>query len=167
MDVTIALQNMVVAAWVQGVGSCWMGAFDEGKLKDTLNLPADSAIVGAVAGTHASPCTAAAETTTIQRSRRVAARRLAWGKFTNAGQTCIAPDYVLCPEDRIADFVAALSEAVNRMFPAITGNPDYTSIVNDRQNQRLRNVLDDARDKGATVVQVNGRGEKISAPQIA
>jgi nitroreductase len=49
MDVTIALQNMVVAAWVQGVGSCWMGAFDEGKLKDTLNLPADSAIVGAVA----------------------------------------------------------------------------------------------------------------------
>jgi nitroreductase len=49
MDVTIALQNMVVAAWVQGVGSCWMGAFDEGKLGDVLGLPADSAIVGAVA----------------------------------------------------------------------------------------------------------------------
>ncbi len=49
MNVTIALQNMVVAAWVQGVGSCWMGAFDENRLKDTLNLPADSRIVGAVA----------------------------------------------------------------------------------------------------------------------
>jgi len=49
MDVTIALQNMVVAAWVQGVGSCWMGAFDEKKLKDTLNLPVGSRIVGAVA----------------------------------------------------------------------------------------------------------------------
>jgi nitroreductase len=49
MDVTIALQNMVIAAWVQGVGSCWMGAFDEIRLKDTLNLPADSRIVGAVA----------------------------------------------------------------------------------------------------------------------
>jgi nitroreductase len=49
MDVTIALQNMVVAAWVQGVGSCWMGAFDESKLRDALNLPADSRIVGAVA----------------------------------------------------------------------------------------------------------------------
>jgi nitroreductase len=49
MDVTIALQNMVVAGWVQGVGSCWMGAFDEGKLQDTLNLPADARIVGAVA----------------------------------------------------------------------------------------------------------------------
>jgi nitroreductase len=49
MDVTIALQNMVVAAWVQGVGSCWMGAFDERKLRDTMNLPVDSRIVGAVA----------------------------------------------------------------------------------------------------------------------
>ena len=49
MDVTIALQNMVIAAWIQGVGSCWMGAFDERKLRDTLNLPVDSRIVGAVA----------------------------------------------------------------------------------------------------------------------
>ena len=49
MDVTIALQNMVVAGWVQGVGSCWMGAFDESKLRDTLSLPADARIVGAVA----------------------------------------------------------------------------------------------------------------------
>jgi len=49
MDVTIALQNMVVAAWVQGVGSCWMGAFDEGKLGNALDLPADARIVGAVA----------------------------------------------------------------------------------------------------------------------
>ena len=49
MDVTIALQNMVVAGWVQGVGSCWMGAFNEMKLKCTLELPSDSIIVGAVA----------------------------------------------------------------------------------------------------------------------
>ena len=49
MDVTIALQNMVIAGWVQGVGSCWMGAFDERKLKDTLNLPSDAIIVGAIA----------------------------------------------------------------------------------------------------------------------
>jgi nitroreductase len=49
MDVTISLQNMVIAAWVQGVGSCWMGAFDENLLKDTLDLPADSTIVGAIA----------------------------------------------------------------------------------------------------------------------
>ena len=49
MDVTIALQNMVITAKVQGVGSCWMGAFDEKKLRDTLNLPDDCITVGAVA----------------------------------------------------------------------------------------------------------------------
>ena len=49
MDVTIALQNMVITATVQGVGSCWMGAFDENKLRDTLNLPDDCITVGAVA----------------------------------------------------------------------------------------------------------------------
>jgi nitroreductase len=49
MDVTIALQNMVITAKVQGVGSCWMGAFDEMKLRDTLNLPDDYITVGAVA----------------------------------------------------------------------------------------------------------------------
>ncbi len=48
MDVTIALQNMVTAAWLQGVGSCWIGAWNDGKLRDTLNLPADSKIVGLV-----------------------------------------------------------------------------------------------------------------------
>ena len=49
MDVTIALQNMVIAGWVQGVGSCWMGAFDEPRLRKALDLPADCRIVGAIA----------------------------------------------------------------------------------------------------------------------
>ena len=49
MDVTIALQNMVVAAWVQGVGSCWLGAFDVRELRDTFDLPEGLKIVGGVA----------------------------------------------------------------------------------------------------------------------
>ena len=49
MDVTIALQSMVIAAWLQGIGSCWMGAFDVNKLSNTLNLPSDARIVGAIA----------------------------------------------------------------------------------------------------------------------
>ena len=48
MDVTIALQNMVSAAWLQGVGSCWIGAWNDAKLRDALNLPADTRIVGLV-----------------------------------------------------------------------------------------------------------------------
>ena len=49
MDVTISLQNMVIAGWIQGVSSCWMGAFDERKLQDSLELPSDARIVGAIA----------------------------------------------------------------------------------------------------------------------
>jgi len=45
IDVTIALQSMVIAAWTQGVGSCWIGGFNEEKLKETLNLPDESKIV--------------------------------------------------------------------------------------------------------------------------
>jgi len=48
MDVTIALQNMVTAAWLQGVGSCWIGAWNDAKLRDALKLPSDSKIVGLV-----------------------------------------------------------------------------------------------------------------------
>jgi nitroreductase len=49
MDVTIALQNMVIAGWVQGVGSCWMGAFNEPVLRKALNIPNDAKIVGGLA----------------------------------------------------------------------------------------------------------------------
>lgn len=49
IDVTIALQNMVIAAWMQGVGSCWIGGFNEEQLKEILNLPEDSKIVCLVA----------------------------------------------------------------------------------------------------------------------
>ncbi len=48
MDVTIALQNMVTAAWLQGVGSCWIGAWNDTNLRDILNLPTDAKIVGLV-----------------------------------------------------------------------------------------------------------------------
>ena len=49
IDVTISLQNMVIAGWVQGISSCWMGAFDERKLRNVLNLPSDARVVGAIA----------------------------------------------------------------------------------------------------------------------
>ena len=48
MDVTIALQNMVTAAWLQGIGACWLGAWDDAKLRNTLTLPEDSKIVGLI-----------------------------------------------------------------------------------------------------------------------
>jgi len=81
-----------------------------------------------------------------------AAERIAVGKTLNAGQTCVAPDYVLVPRERVNAFVEAYRQAVLSFYPQVQGNPDYTSIINDRQLARLNRYLDDARDKGAQVV---------------
>ncbi|WP_085677918.1 MULTISPECIES: coniferyl aldehyde dehydrogenase [unclassified Pseudomonas] len=81
-----------------------------------------------------------------------AAERIAFGKTLNAGQTCVAPDYVLVPRERLNDFAEAYRSVVRRMYPRIADNPDYSAIINPRQLQRLQHLLDDARGKGAQVL---------------
>ena len=83
------------------------------------------------------------------------APRLAAGKLLNAGQTCIAPDYVLIPADRIDALVKALSASVGALYPQLGANPDYTSIINDRHYARLAALIADAEAKGARVVRLN------------
>ena len=73
-----------------------------------------------------------------------AASALAFGKWVNAGQTCIAPDYVLAPRGKIDALVAALKRAASRHYPGVAGNPDYSSVVSDRHYQRLLALRDDA-----------------------
>ncbi|MCW5298488.1 coniferyl aldehyde dehydrogenase [Herbaspirillum lusitanum] len=84
-----------------------------------------------------------------------AVARIMNGKLLNAGQTCIAPDYVLLPRGRERDFVDAARAVVARMYPALNDErmaiDDYTSIVNERHFTRLQALLDDAREGGATV----------------
>jgi coniferyl-aldehyde dehydrogenase len=72
-----------------------------------------------------------------------AAPRLAFGKLLNAGQTCIAPDYVFVPRDRVDLFVEQMQRAVAKMYPRLAANPDYTSIVSDRHYARLQSLLED------------------------
>ncbi|AGZ33103.1 MAG: coniferyl aldehyde dehydrogenase [Pseudomonas sp.] len=81
-----------------------------------------------------------------------AAERIAFGKTLNAGQTCVAPDYVLVPRDRLDGFSDAYRRAVRRFYPTIADNRDYSAIINPRQLQRLQGLLDDARHKGAQVI---------------
>lgn len=74
-----------------------------------------------------------------------AARRIAWAKFVNAGQTCIAPDYVLTTPERVGPLTDALRRAVEDLYgsdPA--ASPDYGRIVNERQHARLVGLLDGA-----------------------
>jgi coniferyl-aldehyde dehydrogenase len=84
----------------------------------------------------------------------LAAPRVALGKLLNAGQTCIAPDYVLAPVARVQEFAAALRTAASAMYPKYVANADYTSIVSERHYARLIALLEDAKAKGATLVEL-------------
>jgi coniferyl-aldehyde dehydrogenase len=78
-----------------------------------------------------------------------AVERVVFGKMVNAGQTCIAPDYVLLPRSDIPRFIAAARDTVARLYPNLAGNPQYASIATDRHYQRLANLRDDALKAGA------------------
>jgi coniferyl-aldehyde dehydrogenase len=81
-----------------------------------------------------------------------AAARLMTGKLLNAGQTCVAPDYVLVPAARRDALVQALRAEVQRRYPDFAASADTTSIVNDAQYQRLRGYLADAQERGLEVI---------------
>jgi coniferyl-aldehyde dehydrogenase len=83
-----------------------------------------------------------------------AALKIAHGKLLNAGQTCIAPDYLLLPSGREAEFEQAFAGAVARLFPTIAGNPDYAAILSDRHHARLQAMLSEAQAQGARVAEI-------------
>jgi coniferyl-aldehyde dehydrogenase len=91
-----------------------------------------------------------------------ATERVAIGKMLNAGQICLAPDYMLVPQAQEQAVVDGLKAAVSAMYPTLLANPDYTAIINDRHHQRLADWVDDARAKGATVEVVNPGGEDFA-----
>ena len=85
---------------------------------------------------------------------QTAAERILTVKTFNAGQICIAPDYVMLPASAQDAFVTHARAFVSRVFPALHTNPDYTAIISERHFQRLQALLDDARAQGATVVEL-------------
>jgi len=81
-----------------------------------------------------------------------AARSIAFGKFLNAGQTCIAPDYALVPHARVDAFARAVIDHAAASYPTLADNPDYTSIVTPRHHERLTGAIEEARAAGATIL---------------
>jgi coniferyl-aldehyde dehydrogenase len=102
--------------------------------------------------------------TIIGRSADIAraTERIATGKLMNAGQICLAPDYLLVPDDREEAVVAGLRTAVSTLYPRLLDNPDYTAVVNERHHVRLQGYLDDARAKGGEVIEVNPAGDDFA-----
>lgn len=92
---------------------------------------------------------------------KTAARVMA-GKTMNAGQICLAPDYVLAPKESVAGFAGAAKDAVAKMYPSVKDNNDYTSMVNQRHYDRVRGLIADAKAKGAEIVEINPAGEDFS-----
>ncbi|QKD01260.1 coniferyl aldehyde dehydrogenase [Mesorhizobium loti] len=90
-----------------------------------------------------------------------AAASIAYGKLLNAGQTCIAPDYLLVPKGQAGTVAARLATAVARLYPTLRDNPDYTAIISDRHFQRLRAMIAEARDAGAEITEINPAGEEF------
>jgi coniferyl-aldehyde dehydrogenase len=88
-----------------------------------------------------------------------ATARIMAGKTLNAGQICLAPDYVLAPHDKLDAFVAEAKSAVGAMFPTIKDNPDYTAVIAERHYERIKGYVEDARAKGAEIVEINPAGE--------
>ena len=88
-----------------------------------------------------------------------AAASIAFGKLANGGQICVAPDYALVPEKDVETFVAAYDEAVRSRYPDGPASGDFTSVINERHYGRLRALLDEARAKGARVIEVGANPE--------
>jgi coniferyl-aldehyde dehydrogenase len=87
-----------------------------------------------------------------------AAASIAYGKLANAGQTCIAPDYALVQADEVEAFLAAYDAAVHTSYPGGAADAAYASIVNEHHYGRLMGLIDDARTKGARIVEIDSCG---------
>lgn len=94
-----------------------------------------------------------------------AAMGTAYGKFANAGQTCVAPDYALVPEEALDRFVTAFDTAVHTLYPDGPTSADYTSIINERHHARLVELIEDARARGARILEVGAKpGDAAGRP---
>lgn len=97
------------------------------------------------------------------------AASLMWGKFLNAGQTCIAPDYIYVHESVMPGFINAAQAALAKMYGAdIKKTPDYCRIISDKHMSRLQALLDDAKAQGATLLTTTppDASERFMAPTI-
>ena len=94
------------------------------------------------------------------------AKRIMFGKTMNAGQICLAPDYVVVHKDQKDDFIKETKDAVSEYFPNIKDNDDYTSIINQKHYDRLKALLNDANEKGANIDEINPSNEDFSQQEF-
>ena len=94
------------------------------------------------------------------------AKRIMFGKTLNAGQICLAPDYVIIHKDKKEEFITEAENAIKGFYPDIKDNEDYTSIINERHYNRINSLIDDAKEKGANVHQINPSNEDFTQQEF-
>ncbi len=100
-------------------------------------------------------------------SIKSAAKSIVAGKYYNAGQTCIAPDYILVKDNQLEQLVEALSTEISRHYPNLLNNSDYTAIINNQHYQRLKNLAEQSSDyKCVTPQGPNNDKKRIFTPMI-
>ena len=92
----------------------------------------------------------------------ITARRVMFNKTLNAGQICLAPDYVYVHESEKDNFVEACKDQVSNFYSDLKYNPDYTSVINQKHYDRLNGLLSDAKDHGAELVEINPADEDFT-----
>ncbi|MBX7457460.1 coniferyl aldehyde dehydrogenase [Qipengyuania sp. 1NDH17] len=92
-----------------------------------------------------------------------AGERIAMGKMMNAGQICLAPDYMYVPESKQDEAIHGVWQGTANMYPTMLENEDYASLVSDRHFDRLQEMVADARNKGAEVIEVNPGNEDFGS----
>jgi coniferyl-aldehyde dehydrogenase len=96
-------------------------------------------------------------------SRAIAADRICSAKFWNAGQTCVAPDYVLVSSNKVTEFVRDSETVIKKRYPRPSSNEDYTHMISQAAWRRMQDLVDDARRKGAEVVQPDSANATFTA----
>jgi coniferyl-aldehyde dehydrogenase len=93
-----------------------------------------------------------------------AAEKLIGGKSMNSGQLCISPDYAFIPASRLEAFITSCKETISAQFPTLLHNPDFVALINQRHFDRIKAYIDDAREKGARIVELNPSKENWQDP---
>ena len=97
---------------------------------------------------------------------KVSAKRIMFGKTLNAGQICLAPDYVIVHKEKKDEFISEVENVINEYYPSMKDNDDYSSIINQRHFDRINSLIEDAREKGADINQINPSNEDFSQQQF-
>ena len=97
---------------------------------------------------------------------KTAVSRLILGKTLNSGQTCVAPDYVFCPQSKVEELTQAFQTYYQNMYPNVQENDDCTCIINDAQKERIDSLLANAKEQGAEIIPLLQESDSVQSRKM-